>query len=148
MVTLDDIAAAVIARCAASTAFTVALPGKAWLDRGPDTPAGAYAIFTLERDGEPEWFSDGSYLQGFTLRMVAYTVQGLVVASTPQSAALGMADALNKTPTTWDALRDGKVNICLPRSYDGKHEPQLRGGKDVFAAAGQWHMLIEGNREP
>jgi hypothetical protein len=138
----------VIARCSASAAFAAALPGKAWLDRGPDTPAGAYAIFTLERDGEPEWFSDGSYLQGFTLRMVAYTVQGLVVASTPQAVQLGMADALNKNPTTWDALRDGRVNCGLPASYDGKHEPQLRGGKDVFAAAGQWRMLIDGNLNP
>ncbi len=142
MVTLDDIAAAGKARTLATPAFTAALPGKAWFSEGPDTPEGAYAVFTLETDGEPEWESSGTYLQGYTLRMVAYTSQGGAV--TPQEAQLAMAAALNPNPTGWDALRAGRVNICLPRGYDGKHAPELRQGKDVFAAAGQWHLLVEG----
>jgi hypothetical protein len=156
MVTLDDIAAAVIARCAASSEFAAALPGGAHLDRGPDQPAGAYAVMTLERDGDPEWDSGGVYLQGYTLRMVAYTVQGLrgdnatpqqaSDVRSPQAAQLALAAALNVNPTAWDALRDGRVNVCLPRGYDGKHAPELREGRDVFAAAAQWHLLIEGER--
>jgi hypothetical protein len=138
----------VTARALASADFTAALPGKAWLDRGPDEPDGAYAIFTLEKDGEPEFESDGTYLQGYTLRMAAYTVAGRENTATPQEAQLAMVAALNANPTTWDALRDGRVNVCLPRGYDGKHAPELREGKDVFAAAGQWHLLIEGNIEP
>jgi hypothetical protein len=59
-----------------------------------------------------------------------------------------MAAAINPGPTSWDALRAGRVNVCLPRGYDGKHESQLREGKDVFAAAGQWHLLIEGSLSP
>lgn len=147
MVTLDDIAAAVIARTAGSAAFRAALPGKAWLDRPPDNPAGAYAIFTLERDGTPEFFSDDTYLQGYTLRMAAYTVQAIGTV-TPQQAQLAMADAINPGPTAWSPLRDGVVNLCLPRGYDGKHDPELRQGKDVFSAAAQWSLTVEGNVAP
>lgn len=144
MTTLDDIAAGVVARCAASAVFTAALPGKAWLDRGPDQPAGDYAIFTLVPDGSAQMHSDGSYLQEYTLRMVTYTTQG-TGSSTAQAKQLGMADAIAKNPTTWAALRAGRVMQCLPRSYDGKHELQLRGGKDVFACAGQWALTIDGS---
>ncbi len=143
MVTLDDIAAAVKTRCGVA-AFTEALPGGLWLDRGPEEPTGDYAVFTLEIDGEAEWFSDSSYLQGYKLRMVAYTVQGSA-GSTPQAAQLAMAAAVKGSgPTGWAALREGRVNIVLPRGYDGKHEERLREGRDVFAGAGQWFMLIEG----
>jgi hypothetical protein len=103
-------------------------------------------VFTLEKDGEPEFDSAGEYLQGYVLRMAAYTRQG--DTTTAQAAQLAMAAAMNSGPTSWDALRDGRVNVCLPRSYDGKHAPELREGRDVFAAAGQWWMLIEGNLAP
>lgn len=146
--TLDDIAAAVRARCVATASFTAALPGGAWLDRGPEEPAGDYAVFTLERAGEPEFDSSGTYLQDWTLRMVAYTVAGKVGSGTPQAAQLAMVAAINPLPTSWTSLRDGRVNICLPAGYDGKHEPTLREGKDVFAAAGQWKLLVEGNHAP
>lgn len=146
MVTLDDIATAVKARCDASADFRAALPGGLHQDRGPDQPSGAYAVFTLALEGEPEWFSDGSYLQGYVLRLTAYTTLGKTDEPTPQQVQLAMVAALNGSPATWDALRDGSVNICLPRGYDGKHDPQLREGKDVFAAADQWHLLIEGTR--
>lgn len=154
MITLDDLAAAVVARCAASAAFTAALPGGAWLDRGEDEPTGAYAVFTLALEGEPEWFSDGSYLRSYTLRMAAYTAQGVAPTadpaqsqpSSPQAVQLAMADALNPGPTSWPALRAGSVNICLPRGYDGRHSEKLRGGKDVFVAAGQWMITVEGTR--
>ncbi len=148
MITLDDIAAAIVARYAASAELVAALPGKVWLDRAPDEPAGDYAVFALERAGTPEWESDGTYLAPWTLRMVAYTVQGRTGGSTPQQVQLAMAAAYNANPTSWTALRDGRVNCCLPDGYDGKHAPNLRAGKDVFAAAGQWRLLLEGNRTP
>lgn len=143
---MDDIATAVKARCDASAEFAAALPGGLHQDRGPDQPAGAYAVFALTLEGDAEWFSDGSYLQGHTLRMTAYTTLGKTGEPTPQAVQLAMAAALNPGPTEWDALRDGGVNVCLPKGYDGKHDPALREGKDVFAAAGQWHLLIEGTR--
>jgi hypothetical protein len=155
VVTLDDIVAAVVARCTASSAFAAALPGGLHHDRGPESPTGAWGLLALERAGEPEFESDGTYLQEWTLRIVAYTVQGLAADySQPQAGAVGasqaaqlaLAAAMNTGPTTWAALRDGRVNVCLPRGYDGKHAPELREGKDVFAAAGQWSLLIEGNR--
>lgn len=156
MVTLDDISAAVKARCAASSEFAAALPGGLWLDRGPDAPAGDYAIMTLERAGQPEWDSGGVYLQDWTLRIVTYVVLGLrpdretpleaADANPAQAAQLALAAAINPNPTSWDALRAGSVNCCLPQGYDGKHEPELRESKDVFAAAGQWGLLIEGTR--
>jgi hypothetical protein len=148
MVMLDDLCAAVLARTQGAPAFALALPGGAWLDRGPDTPTGAYAIFSFERSGDPEWISDGTYLADFTLRIVAYAPQGATPASTPQAAQQAMAAAINVNPTAWAPLRAGFVNLCLPMGYDGKHDPSLRQGKDVFAAAGQWKMTIEGNLSP
>ena len=148
MVTLDDLAEAVTARFAASGDCAAALPGGIHLDRGPDPPAGDYAVFRLELDGEPEWFSDGGYLQGYTLRIAAYTVQGREGSNTPGGVQRALAACFNANPTTWAALGDGagSVNVCLPRGYDGKHDPELRAGKDVFQSAGQWHLLIEGTR--
>lgn len=145
MITFDDIAAAVKARCDAAAEFAAALPGKAWPDRGPDAPAGVYAVFGVERAGDPEFASDGSYLQPFSLRMAAYSPVG---TADPQAAQRAMAAAINPDPTAWNALRDGKVVHCLPRGYDGKFAPELRSAADVFVSAAQWELLIEGNLEP
>jgi hypothetical protein len=101
---------------------------------------------TIEREGDAEWFSDGSYLQGYALRVVCYAANGRAAGETPQAAQLALAAALNPGPTTWDALRAGRVNLCLPRGYDGRHAPELREGRDVYAAAGQWALTIEGTR--
>lgn len=145
MITLDDLAAAVKSRLDAAPAVANALPGGTYFDRGPDQPAGAYAVFTLEREGETEWFSDGSYLQGYVLRVACYTCQG---RGDPAAAQLALAAALNPQPVPWATLRAGVVMSCLPRGYDGKHAPDLREGKDVFAAAGQWALIVDGNRTP
>ena len=136
------------ARCAASAAFALALPGGAWLGRGPDEPAGAYAVFTLELDGDPEFCSDGSYTQGYVLRVGAYSYQGDGAATAPQATQSGMAAALNRDPTDWDALRDGRVLHCLPKGYDGRFDERLREGRDVFVSGGRWVILIEGDLEP
>lgn len=146
MITLDDLAKVIVDRYTASAELVAALPGKVWLDRAPDEPAGDYAVFTLERAGSSEWESDGTYLAPWTLRVVAYTVQGRTGGSTPQQVQLALAAAYNADPTGWAALRAGRVNCCLPDGYDGKHAPNLREGRDVFAAAGQWQLTVEGNR--
>lgn len=143
MVTLDDIAAAIVARCGASSAFTTAVPGKAWLERVDETAEAPYALFSIERDGQPEFQSDGSYMQAFTIRMAVYSDAG----AGPQAVQLAMASALNADPTGWAPLRDGNVMHCLPRGYDGKFDPKLRAAKDVFVSGGQWSMLIDGNAE-
>lgn len=145
MVTFDDIAAAVIARCTASSAFTTAIPGKAWLERVDENAAGVYALFGIERAGEPEIESSGTYLQRFMLRMAAYSD---IRTANPQTAQLAMADAINTGPTDWDPLRDGKIVHCLPRGYDGQFDPTLRQASDVFVSGSQWELLVEGNLEP
>lgn len=143
MITLDDLAAGVRDRAAAAPEIAAALPGGLFLDRGPERPAGAYAVFTLERAGDPEWFSDGSYLQAFTLRVVAYTSQD---RGTPAAAQLALAAAFNPQPTPWAALRKGRVLSGMPQGYDGRHAPDLREGLDVFAGAGQWRLVVDGER--
>lgn len=142
MVTFDDIAAAIVARCNASSDFTTAVPGKAWLDRAGEIDSVPYAVFQIERTGNPEFESDGSYIQEFTIRMAVYSD---VSATDPNAAQLAMADAINSNPTTWTALRDGNVMHCLPRGYDGKFDPTLRNSKDLFVSGAQWSMLVEGN---
>lgn len=144
MVTYDDIAVAIASRCTGSSVFGSAVPGKAWLDRADENVAAPYAVFGIDRAGAPEFSSDGSYTQAFTIRMAVYTDSG----TDPNEAQLAMADALNRNPTMWAALRAGQVMHCLPRGYDGRFAPQLRNAKDVFVSGAQWTMLVEGNLEP
>lgn len=143
MVTLDDIAAAVAGRCTASAAFAAAVPGGAWLERADENAPAPYAVFGVERDGPPEFCSDGSFMQGYTVRMAVYSDSG----SDPNAAQVAAAKALNADPTGWAALRDGRVMHCLPRGYDGRFEPRLRQAKDVFVSGAQWSLLVEGNAE-
>ncbi len=145
MITLDDLAAGVKARCAAAAEFAAALPGGAWHDRGPDAPAGNYAVFKLELAGEPEFDSSGAYLQGYTLRVAAYSYLGESPATAPQATQLALASALNAGPSSWAALRAGRVMSCLPKGYDGEHADRLREGRDVFASAGQWSLIVDGS---
>ena len=144
MVTVDDIAAAVKGRCAGSAAFVAAVPGGAYFERPDEDAAAPYAVFGLDRADDPEFDSGGGYTQGFTLRMAVYSVVG---TSDPQAAQLGMADALNTSPTDWAALRAGRVLHGLPRGYDGRFDPKLRNSADVFVSAAQWALLVEGNLE-
>lgn len=141
MITADDIAAAVLARL--GTTFQATVTGKAWYARADEAAAAPYAVFTLDRAGDPEWFSDGSYLQPWALRLGVYTEQGVTV---PHDAQLAAATALNAGPTNWTALRDGTVFECLPQGFDGKFAPQLRRAKDVFVSGGQWRLVVSGNR--
>lgn len=142
MVTIDDIAAGVFDRTGG--AFLTAIPGKAWFGRVDENAASPYAVFGIERGGPPEFFSDGSYLQEWTLRMGAYTDQGV---QDPNAVQLAIATAINTDPTSWSALREGRVLHCLPQGWDGRFAPELRHARDVFVAGGQWTLLIEGNLE-
>jgi hypothetical protein len=142
VITVDDIAEAVAARC--GTAFQAVVTGKAWFARADEAAATPYAVFTVERAGDAEFCSDGSYLQEWTVRMGAYTEQG---ATPPNNVQLAMAAALQADPTGWDALRDGRVLHCLPQGFDGRFAPQLRHARDVFISGGQWKLLVEGNLE-
>lgn len=147
MVTLDDVAEVVKARCAAAPRFAAALPGGAWFGRGPDEPAGNYAVFTLAAEGDAAVESDGSFTQTYGLRIGAYSYQGAAEATSSAAAQLALAAALGADPTDWDALRDGRVMHCLPRGFDGKFDPAQRDGRDVFVSGGRWALLIEGNAE-
>lgn len=140
MVTGDDLAVAILARCDAT--FQIAVPGKAWYLRADENAATPYSVFGIERAGEPEWQSDGSYLQEFAARMAAYSEQGAGVD--PNVIQLAMAVAMNTAPTGWSALRAGRVLHCLPRGYDGRFAPQLRQSRDVFVSGAQWALLVEG----
>lgn len=142
MITVDDIAAAVASRCGST--FNATLTGKAWFGRADENAGYPYAVFTIERAGEAEFMSDGSYLQEWTVRMGAYTEQGV---SDPNAAQQAMSAAMNADPTDWDSLRDGRVVHCLPQGFDGKFAPQLRRARDVFLSGGQWKLLVEGNLE-
>lgn len=143
MITLDDIAAGVLARLGAT--FEESVPGKAWFKRADENAAVPYAVFTVDRAGPAEWRSDGSYLQPWTLRVGVYTAQG---ATVPQAAQAAMAAALNPDPTAWPDLRDGKVFECLPEGFDGEFSPVLRDARDVFVSAGQWGLIVAGNLAP
>lgn len=146
MTTTDDIAAAVVGRLEASPAVLAALPGGCWYERADEeADAGAYAVFGLERGGEPEWYSDGTYTVPYTLRIAAYSAQG---AGDPGAVQRALAAALSVGPTEWGELESGRVLHCLARGYDGRFSPTLRSAADVFVSGAQWALLIEGDTEP
>lgn len=144
MITVTDIAAAVFDRCSGTAAFTNVLTGKAWFLRADEASATPYSVFTIERAGDAEFMSDGSYLQEWIVRMGAYSEQGVTPPGDVQQA---MTAAMNPNPTAWDSLRDGYVLHCLPQGFDGKFAPQLRQARDVFISGGQWKLLVEGSLE-
>lgn len=145
MTTVDDIAAAVISRLEGSAAVLTALPGGCWNGRADEeAPAGAYAVFALEREGEPEWYSDSTFTAQYTLRIAAYSAQGSGDATAIQRA---LAEALSANPNDWGDLEQGRVLHCLARGYDGKFSPTLRSAADVFVSGAQWALMIEGDTE-
>lgn len=145
MTTVDDIAAAVVNRLEGSAAVLAALPGGCWNGRADEQSEGAYAVFALEREGDPEWYSDGTFTATYVLRVAAYTAQESGDATAVQRA---LADALSVDLTEWGDLEAGRVLHCLPRGYDGKFSPVLRSARDVFVSGAQWALLIEGDTEP
>lgn len=128
-----------------SGAFAAANPGGVWYARAEEGIPYPYSVFGVERAGPPEWVSDGSYTQPWTVRVAVYTATG---EADPQAGQLGVGNALNTDPTAWYALRDGVVMEVLPEGFDGEFSPTLARSQDVFAAGGQWALIVEGNREP
>jgi hypothetical protein len=144
VVTIDDIAVAVSTVLKANSGFTTAVPGKAWLDRAPDSvPGYPYAVYAITAKDEADHSSDGTYTQTLTLRLGVYTKQG---SGTPNAAQIAVSSCLNGNPTGLLSLREGsgKVLHVLPAMWDGKFDPKLVQGADIFVARGQWEILIEG----
>jgi len=136
VITADDIAAAVGAKLGATAA------GGAWFLRAAESADSPYEVFSVDRRGEPEFESDGSYLQEWTVRAAAYSDQG--AGADPNDVQLAMAGAMSADPTGWPALRDGAVLHCLPDGFDGQFSPTLRRARDTFVAGGQWRLLVSG----
>ncbi len=127
-----------------ASAFTTAIPGKAWWLRAKSETRVPYAVFTFQENGSPEYVSDGSYTQNWTMRLGVYSDQAV---SDPKVIQLAAVNAIN-VYTVNVALRDGKILHVLPMGWDGKFAPQLRQASDVFVSGSQWSLLVNGNLAP
>lgn len=137
MVTQDDVAALVLARTAATSGFSDAVPGGAWYDRGPDVPtAYPYVVFKIE-PGPVESFSGDLHLKQFSVRAAAYCPVGQSGVN-QQTVQQSLNTALVSTAANaWfqaQALRNA-TDLCLhglPAGDGGSHARELREGRDVF----------------
>ncbi len=153
MVTIDDIAGAVSSVLAADTGFSGSVPGQAWFERAPDTPATyPYAVFHLKAATAGLSFED-AYTQAFTLVIVVYVPQGI---ETSPANSPGVQEILFSALVTENAnsnfqglsLRNASERIlhAKPLTPSGQYAQQLRDGRDVFACGLTVEILVQGDR--
>jgi len=153
MVSVVDVGKAVETRLSALPAFAAAVPGGAYLDRGPDEPtAYPYEVHKVERSGDAEVTSGAAYVQAFRVTLVAYCPVPAADAVAPAAvgaalfAATCSADgqaALKATPLRNPGER---VLHCRPLAPSGRFDQSLRQGKDVFVCGLEVEILVQGDR--
>lgn len=153
MTTIDDIAGAVLGILSGSTAFAAAVPGQAWFERAPDSPAAyPYAVFHIA--AEPAEFSfESAYTQVFTLTIAAYAPQGGEASpGDPPGVQQALFNSLasNSANEAFQAfpLRNSSELIlhAIPVAPTGGYSKQLRDGRDVFACGLAVQLLVQGDR--
>lgn len=152
MIVADDMAKVVVDRTAAVAAFTTAVPGLAWFDRGPDAPtAYPYAVFRV-LIGEAKVYSGDAYVVPVVIQIGAYAPVG-AAGSNPAAVQQALAacfttsaaqDALRLT-----ALRNAGEHILSARPVTpdpSKFAPTLREARDVFVCGFAVELLCQGDR--
>jgi hypothetical protein len=153
MVTIDDIAGAVSTVLAANTVFANSVPGQAWFERAPDTPASyPYAVFHLKAAPAGLSFED-AYFQAFTLTIAAYLPQGAETSpADPPSVQEALFEALvtENANSTFQglSLRNASERILhsKPLAPSGEYAQQLRDGRDMFACGLTVEIFVQGDR--
>ena len=153
MVTIDDVAGAVLSVLAADSGFATSVPGQAWFERAPDTPAAyPYAVFHL-RAATAGLSFESNYVQAFTLTIAAYVPQSTEASpSDPPGVqeALFTALATDAAETVFKsvALRNASELVlhCKPGAPSGQYAQQLRDGRDVFACGLTVELLVQGDK--
>lgn len=153
MVTIDDIAGAVLSVLSADGGFTSSIPGLAWFERAPDTPAAyPYAVFHLKAAPAGLTF-ESNYIQAFTLSIAAYVPQSTEASPADPPGvqeALFAALAAQSAETAFQALTfrnaGERVMHCKPLVPSGQYAQQLRDGRDVFACGLTVELLVQGDR--
>jgi len=153
VVTIDDIAGAVSSVLTANMGFATSIPGQAWFERAPDTPANyPYAVYHLKTTSAGLSFED-AYFQAFTLSIAAYVPQGV---ETSPADPPGVQEALFEALVTENAnatfqglsLRNASERILhsKPLATSGQYVQLLRDGRDVFACGLTVEILVQGDR--
>lgn len=150
MITLDDVAKVVLDRLAAQAGYAATVPGKAWPDRGPDTPDGYPYIVSKIEAGPCKNTSGPTYTQPWTVRTAAYCPLGGGV--TAQAVEQLMNDALAsdaaQTALRAASLRNNTEKCLFAKVASGRGEyaRELRAGADVLAASLTVEILFQGDR--
>lgn len=153
MVTIDDIAGAVLSVLAADTGFAASVPGQAWFDRAPDTPAAyPYAVFHLHAAAAGQSF-EAAYVQTFTLAVAAYVPQSTEASpadppGVQEALFAALATQAGESALQGVALRNASERILHSRPVvpSGQYAQQLRDGRDVFACGLSVELLVQGDR--
>lgn len=152
MVTTDDVAAVVNGRLGAEASFVAAVPGGAFFGRGPDTPdAYPYGVFRVEEAAPAKVYSGSAYTQAFRVNVGVFVPDGQAgsdPAAVEQALFAALGTAAAQTAAQASALRNAgeRVLHCKPLAPDGKFDPALLGGRDVFLCGLTVEVLVQGNR--
>jgi hypothetical protein len=137
----------------ANVPFGAALPGGAWLDRGPDTPTGyPYAVYRVEAQPTDLAFDD-AYLGRFTCTIAAYVP---LDATAPPRDTPDVQQAIFTALVT-DSANDAFMGLALrnptegiraskTKNPEGKYDPTMRNGRDVFMSGLTWEITVQGDR--
>lgn len=151
MINVDDVAALILARTQAVATFTSAVPGKAWLDQGPDTPDGyPYWVFKLKA-GQAEVFSGTAYKQAWVVEGMAYCpvgATGVNLQNVQQALAACFVTDAGKAAMKAAALRSAteKVLHTRPLQPAGQFDKTLREGRDVALVGYAFEVLVQGDK--
>ena len=151
MVTINDVAAALMTRFAAATGYSAAVPGGTWFNRGPDTPADyPYTVFTIEAQ-DPLLTLEAAYFQDFIVTATAFCPvgdSGTNVATVEQVlfTALG-SDAANTAFTSASLRNSGEAFIdCELAIPSEDYAEPLSSARDVAAARLSVRLTARGDR--
>lgn len=149
MVTPDDVAKVVLDRLAAVTSSSTICPGGHWFDRGPDDPAGyPYDVFRVEA-GPARIVSEFYCFQSWTIRLAGYAPvgeTGVTVANVEKLFLDALiTDAANTALRAVSLRNTGEAVIHgLQSAAEGRYDPTLREGRDVFVAGLTAELLVMG----
>lgn len=151
MVTIDDVAGVVKARFAAVAAFATAVPGGAWLGRGPDTPdAYPYEVHQIEAE-RPELFGGSIFIQKFLVRSAIYApvgASGVDPQAVQQATNTALCSDAANTAVQAASLRNATdlVLHARPAAVKGEFAPTLREGRDVFVCGTTAEILVQSDK--
>lgn len=151
MITPDDLGKAFFTRWQSIATVSTLLPGGLWRDGAyvfaggdSETNPGAYAVYSVEQQGDEEIFGGCSrYLARWGINVACYADQNKPVKA--NDVAMLVLPMNNWLPQLWD-LREGSVVQVIQGNVSSRFDPQKRNANDVNVLRFRLNLQVQGNR--